>query len=201
MSKTILDIPAYPLAWPHGWARSKSRSNAPYKVEFAKAYKDLVAELRKLGAVDVAVSSNVRTSLGGVGSTQVADTGVAVYWSTRKGTEFVHRAIACDKWDSVKANLRACGLTIEAMRMIERAGASQVLDKMYLGLIALAADNKRRTWREVFDMPSDARPAREFLFGEYKRMASVRHPDKGGSHEEMAELNRARDEAVQELGL
>lgn len=42
-------------------------------------------------------------------------------------------------------------------------------------------------------------PTRDDVEKAYRRLAAVRHPDKGGSDAAMAELNRARDEALEAI--
>ena len=42
-------------------------------------------------------------------------------------------------------------------------------------------------------------PTRDDVEKAYRRLASLRHPDKGGSDAAMAELNRARDEALEAI--
>jgi DnaJ-class molecular chaperone len=57
----------------------------------------------------------------------------------------------------------------------------------------------KRPWREVLEYGNS--PAqREAIQRHYRILASSAHPDKGGTAERMAELNAARDEALQEAG-
>ena len=43
------------------------------------------------------------------------------------------RAIACDKWDSIRDNLHAVAKTIEALRGIDRWGTGEMVDAGTLG--------------------------------------------------------------------
>jgi hypothetical protein len=169
-------------------------------VSFLKARDDLARELRLLGGDKVVVSTNVpirRDSLPLANYAEPIDPGVAVYWWERSGADRVERVIACDQWRRVKDNLRAAGLAIAALRMLKRTGASQILDRAFVGLTALAASNPVRTWREVFDWGN--RPLnREYLDSMYRTLAQLRHPDRGGSDEAMRELNAAYEQAKRE---
>ena len=56
----------------------------------------------------------------------------------------------------------------------------------------------KRHWRDVLGVgnaPVDAASVR----AAYRMLAMTHHPDKGGNAEKMAELNAARDEALQEV--
>ena len=193
---------AYPLYWPDGWPRTMHRRNGPYSVSFVKARDDLANELRMLGGSKVVISTNVpirRDSLPMANYSEPRDPGVAVYWWEGSGAKRVERVIACDSWLRVKDNLRASGLAIAALRALQRSGASQILDRAFVGLTALAASNPVRTWREVFGWESQWEETRGNLDYRYKLLAALRHPDRGGSHEEMLELNRAYEVACKEI--
>jgi DnaJ-class molecular chaperone len=64
------------------------------------------------------------------------------------------------------------------------------------GFVPLPAPAK--PWWIVLGLPEDA--GKEKIIGAYKTLAAERHPDRGGSHTAMAELNAARDAAMKELG-
>jgi hypothetical protein len=132
----------------------------------------------------------------------VDDPGVAVYWSTRA---FKERVIACDKWAYVYDNIHALGLTIAALRSIDRAGATQVLEQAFTAFGALpaaAAAPVARPWWEVFGLPQEAVKLLDLTMCEarYRESARKAHPDAGGSTEAMAELNRAREEMRRHYG-
>lgn len=194
---------AYPLYWPDGWPRTPHRKYAPYQVNFLKAREDLANELRLLGASKVVISTNVpirRDSLPLANYSEPRDPGVAVYWwENSSGGSRIERVIACDQWLRVKDNLRAAGLAISALRSLKRSGASQILDRAFVGLTALAASNPVRTWREVFGIHPTRPVTRADLDAMRRDLTLLRHPDRGGSHEEMSELNRAYEVACAEV--
>lgn len=197
MTKTLKSISAYPLQWPVGWARTKIAKRSPYKLPLDRALQELTQELRLFRAKEFVVSSNVEPRLAGLprGPATATDCGVAVYWEDQQGRP---RVMACDQWDSVRGNVRAIAVTINALRQIERSGASQLLERAFTGFAALPADAGPSQWREVLQVPPDATLAA--VEAAYKQRAREAHPDRpGGSNEALIKINRARDEALREL--
>jgi cytochrome c5 len=45
--------------------------------------------------------------------------------------------IACDSYSTVRANMRAVGATVEALRAIQRHGATSLLERAFTGFAAL----------------------------------------------------------------
>lgn len=198
---TIATAEAYPLAWPVGWPRYPHyRESARYQTEFGKAVRDLVSELRRFKATHVVLSSNVPVRNDGLpyavaGARRFDDPGVAVYFTVRKDPQ----VIACDRWDHVKDNFRAVGLTVAAMRMIERTGASELLKRAFSGFKALPpAANQKPAWWKVFGVDPKATTVAD-VDAIYKARARTAHPDVGGSEEAIKELNQARDDARDDL--
>ncbi len=195
---------AYPLNWPDGWKRTPAgdRRRAPYKTEPSRAVQHLQDELRRLGAVGAyVISTNVPTRKNGVAPISDArnpeDPGVSVYWSTNT---FKDRVIACDKWLKVYDNVHAIGLAIEAMRAIERAGATQVLERAFSAFGALPAASAapiNRPWWEVlkFDKAAIGSLSTTVTDARYRELARSAHPDHGGSDQALTELTAARDAA------
>jgi hypothetical protein len=205
--KKLRSIQAYPLQWPLGWARTKIPKRSLYKLPLERALQELTTELRLFRAKDFVVSSNVEPRLAGLprGPVAATDPGVAVYWDDVHGRP---RVMACDAWDSVRGNVRAVAVTINALRQIERSGATQLLERAFTGFVALPADAGASSWREVLQLsdngsPNGGRLRRQLTQAEveaaYKRRALEVHPDRGGSNEDLIAVNRARDEALREL--
>ncbi|MGP8269090.1 MAG: J domain-containing protein [Terracidiphilus sp.] len=105
---------------------------------------------------------------------------------------------ACDRYRTVKENLTAIGKTIEALRGMERWGASDMMERAFRGFTALAASNGRDWW-DVLQVRRDA--SREAMEANFRLLAQDRHPDRGGSQDAMVELNRAHEDARRELGV
>lgn len=192
---------AFPLHWPEGWPRTKTPGRSRFDVSFAAARDGLLEQIARMGGRYVVLSTNIelrRDGLPYANQRTPADTGVAVYFE-RKGKQMV---FACDRWDLVKDNIRAIQKTIEAMRGIERWGASDMLERAFSAFVALPApgSDAPRSWREVLGFPPAAQPDRDGIEIAYRFKAKRAHPDAGGSVDAFAELQRARDEAFRAIG-
>lgn len=186
----------YPLAWPAGWPRHRGgRRSAPFKVPPAQARGEMFAELQRLGAKDIVLSSDQPLNRDGSVSLirrAMSDPGVAVYFK-RKGRDVV---LACDKYDQLHDNMRAIGKTAEAMRGIERWGASEMLDRAFTGFEALPAPD---AWWTILGVTQTATPAA--IDAAFRKLARDAHPDQnGGVDGGMARLTAARDEGKRQNG-
>jgi len=63
----------------------------------------------------------------------------ALRWINRKTNQQFDYVIACDQFREVRLNLCAIGLTIKAIRQIERCGTSSLLERAFKGFSALPA--------------------------------------------------------------
>jgi hypothetical protein len=181
---------AYPLQWPAGWPRTPphERKHAPFRVTPGKAIQKTQWEVERLGGKLAVISSNVplrRDGLPYAKTERVTDPGAAVYFM-RNGKQV---SFACDQYADPFDNIRAIGKTIEAMRGIERWGASDMLDRAFSGFEALPAPEQ---WWQVLGLSANATPAE--VDAAYRRLAREAHPDTGGSDAAMARLNAARDQ-------
>lgn len=196
----VLDAQSFPLYWPERWQRTKvPERTSRYKVSFVQARDHVLHELELLGATTRIISTNIPTRLDGLPRADVSprDAGVAVYWTTRNGRNSV---IACDRWATVRDNMRACGLALEGMRAVLRSGATQVAEKVYMGFAALP-DNASGAWRAALGFRDQDKPNQTELRAAYELRVFKVHPDRGGKHEDMASLNAAYAQARAELGL
>jgi hypothetical protein len=182
---------AYPLAWPHGWPRARSQRAAPFKVSPSQAKAEMYAELQRLGARDIIVSTDQPLNRDGTATLRRSwsDPGVAVYFK-RKGKPVV---LACDQFDKMPDNMRAIGKTIEAMRGIERWGASDMLDRAFTGFTALAGPAASAHWTQVLNLPANT--TRDQINAHYRERAKTAAND----GRKLLELNLARDSAVAAL--
>ena len=214
-------IAAYPLQWPTGWPRTSAfqrkgasfgKSERQYSADRQHSWtrrRDLtvsdgvervLAELGRMGIdrQDIVVSTNVRTRLDGLprsGERKPDDPGAAVYWETRKHD---HRVMAIDRYTEVADNLAAIALTLEAMRAIERHGGAQILDRAFTGFVALPAPDSVTEWYDVLGVKPTATKGE--IDAAYRSLMQTAHPDRGGSHNQAATLNRARDDALRATG-
>jgi hypothetical protein len=186
-------VEAYPLSWPEGWPRTESPGYSKFKTATDKARKKLLTEVALMGGTSTIISSNVPLRTDGQmrADREPVDAGVAVYFQrNEKGMVF-----ACDRYDSVKENLHALALTIEALRGIERWGASEMMERAFSGFKQLAAENEGDSWWKTLQIHPDATIAE--IETSYKAMAKFAHPDQpGGSHSAMTVLNAAREQAL-----
>lgn len=206
-----MTITPFPLQWPPGRPRKPAgeRKNGKFNrkerrsgeswltsvdISVADALKRLQNELDAIGAHYPVVSSNLETRLDGLprsGGSKPSDPGVAVYFQL--GGE--PHCLPCDTYALVEHNIAAIAAHIEATRAIERHGIASVRE-MFSGFAALPAPKK---WFEVLGVNVNSNAT--VINSTYRALAAKRHPDRpGGSHDAMAELNKARDEGLRANG-
>jgi len=193
--------PAYPLQWPPRRPRKTARQKARFSsngrsLTVAVALDRLNGELARLGARYPVVSSNVELRRDGLprsGQPEPRDPGVAVYFHLGGQPH----CLSSDAYDRVADYIAAIAKHIEDTRSIERHGVASV-EQMF-AFAALPAPEHERSWREVLELHRAPHVSLEMVEKQYRRLARERHPDQGGSHALMAELNRARVSARREL--
>lgn len=199
----------YPLTWPLGWPRTpvnlRRRAHFGAKrvgltkqgLTMAQALERLQAELRRLHARAVIISTNVPLRNDGMPYSGAkpadGDPGVAVYFQLHKRP----RALASDKWDRVEDNVAAVAAHIAALRAIDRYGIGTV-DQAFAGYLEGLPPAPEHDWWIVLGVPQVAGP--EAIRQAFERLAKERHPDVGGSHDEMARLVVARDAGLRARG-
>jgi hypothetical protein len=213
-----MSVTRYPLAWPTGYQRTTSRSNAQFgtiknagasqwknrqRLTIAEAVKRLQSALDGFNSrthydrchvPDAILSTNLRTRLDGLpssGQPEPADPGAAIYFRL----DGKDKVMCCDKWSRVADNIAGIAATLDALRSIERWGVSEC-NRAFTGFEALPApgDVQARTCWTVLGIPPTRDPA--VIDAAWRDRAKVCHPDlPGGSHEAMSELNTARDQA------
>lgn len=190
---------AYPLQWPTGWPRTIARkSTSRFNTTFDSARRQLVDELRMLGARDAVISSWLPLRIDGAPRADMArrridDPGVAVYFTLR-GKNLV---MARDEYWSVHDNLRSIGLAVEHLRGLHRHGGATMMDRAFAGFAALPAPGAQRHWSEVLGIGRHV--TRAEINTAHRRLALTNHPDHGGDAAKMAEINEARDRGLREL--
>jgi hypothetical protein len=211
----------FPLQWPDGWKRTKSafrlRSKFGFRnsgqVSFSNARGDLLAELDRLGAANVVITSDLPTRNDGLpyANGRSDDPGIAVWFVLDRK----ERVFACDKWRTHAENMQAIALSIEAMRGLERWGAGDVITRAFAGFAALppggesfVADSPPATvvrkWQEVFEVGAlvDVVAPADLLAivkARHRDKIKQHHPDLGGDAQIAIELNAALAEAESEL--
>lgn len=184
---------AYPLTWPQQFPRTKYRENGLFKTALPAAIKNVNTSLNGFSKnsgkslKNLVISSNVT-----LGVSAPADPGVAV-WFEWDGLQV---CIPVDRYRSVASNLQAIHHIIEARRVELRHGTLALVRATFTGFLSLPAPAGKH-WSDVLALPRDAK--RADVDAAYRRLASARHPDKGGSDEAFAELNAARDAALKDV--
>jgi hypothetical protein len=189
----------YPLRWPEGWPRTlgaKRKNSAPFKVNSDKARRELMADLRRMGATNIIVSSNVPVRQDGTPYADAArrvirDPGVVVYF-TRDGHTL---SMARDQYQRPEDNLRSIGLAIEAIRAIERHGGSYMMERAFSGFAALPPPTSH--WEILGLRPGSSA---DDIKRAHRAKIGAAHPDTGGSEAAASALNAARDAALREIG-
>ena len=192
-------VDAFPLQWPVGWQRTPSerRKSSRYQVSFSKARDDLINELCLFGCKphNIVISTNVPLRRDGFpysGMREPDDPGVAAYWITDAG---VQNVIACDAWRTVRENLRAVGLAVQGLRLIQRTQATEILQRAFSGFAALPATGSLPSWATMLGFSTVGGLTIEDIETAYRSCAMNLHPDRGGNHDEMVRLNQAREDA------
>lgn len=183
---------AYPLYWPEGWKRTLNPELSRFKTGFGAARVKLSAEIQRMGGTGVIISTNVPLRNDGMpraSAPEPRDAGVAVYFRY-KGKDMV---FACDKFRYSRENIYAIAMTIDALRGIERWGASDMMERAFSGFKALESSTGREWW-QVLNVSQNS--SKEIIDASFRVMLRKCHPDAGGSHEAMTELNQARDKAM-----
>ena len=187
---------AYPLHWPSGWPRTPahSRKCGQFKMTPDKARKELLQEINLLGGNYPLISNNVEIRRDGApyanaSRLKINDPGVAVYFEYNgKSMTF-----ACDRYDATYKNMRAIGKTIEAIRGIERWGASDMMERALSAFEALPPPDG---WRKVLGVNIAA--SREDVKKKYLDLAKTHHPDRGGDKVQFQRINEAYAAAMLE---
>jgi hypothetical protein len=200
-----MSVPAYPLQWPAGWARTdayrrkrasfgttaRSYAGCREALTVADARERLSRELDMLGARYITLSSNLELNLNGQprsGQREPADPGVAVYFRLN-GKDM---AFACDRWDRAADNIAALAKHIEAMRGMDRWGVGTAA-QAFAGYEALPSPDP---WWKVLGL-GHPNVTRSEIVVAYRKASQAAHPDRpGGSHDKMAAVNAARDEGL-----
>jgi len=216
-------IEAYPLGWPVGWKRTPvaERKRAKFskvtwsegagravqrELSIDEGTRRILAELARMGAEreSIIISTNLKLRLDGLPlskQSQPVDVGVAVYWTDPQG-KFPH-CMAIDIYDRIADNLGAVAASIEALRLIERHGGAQILERAFAGFAALPAPGQIRVpgWRDVLEI-SSSNPERGEVRSAYRRLRSKYHPDRPqGDAQHFDEIQNAWEQACAEMGI
>jgi hypothetical protein len=213
-------IEAFPLYWPEGWKRTpaRERRRSTFRVTTGQAIDGLLNEIRLLDGENEVISTNVPVRRDGMlyaSFREPDDPGVAVYFTVisvnkknPKVADEKRMCFACDQYGTVRENLQAIGLTIAALRGIERWGASDMMERAFRGFAALP----EASWRQALGLEQQAamhgygtehcqrQALLEDVERRFRELAHQTHPDKGGNAEQFDLYLKARMQARKELG-
>lgn len=123
------------------------------------------------------------------GHTRAENAVTVRYW---KGDREI--VLSLDTQDTPAKNLRALYLCIDSMRLMDVRGVGEVARAAYM---QLAGPKAERDPFEVLGLRPGA--SKDEIDAMYRVKAKSAHPDTGGSDEAMAELNAAREKALQKV--
>lgn len=215
-----MSITNFPLFWPPSWQRTPpdkrirakfSKGERQYRqdgqsswmrkreLSIADGVRRVIEELARLGVdrENVIVSTNVQARNDGMpysNRSEPKDPGVAVYWRTYKSKQ--QKCMAIDRYDRVADNLGAVAATIAAMRMIERHGGAEILDRVFRGFIALPAPEQ---WWQALGFEDEDEVTLEAAEFRYRILAKKHHPDVGGDAGRFASITDAINTARERL--
>lgn len=182
----------FPLQWPLGRPRSNGTKRSKFQTSFTTAIQKVKHEIKLMGGSDTIISTNVHLRLDGdpyASRKAPADLGVAVYFVI-KGKQM---CFACDQWDRIHDNLYAVAKTIEALRGIGRWGTGEMVQQAFSGFLALPPPRPKRDPLEVFGFTKPPKDYAE-VKTRWRTLALERHPDQGGTADQMEELRAAHEE-------
>jgi len=177
--------------YPLQWLSQQPRTKRPQRARFGNrniflAGRYLFEELRKLGAKDLIISSNLQQRTRGDGfyaNQKIDDTGIAIYFKLKE----LDKAMACDKWDKPEHNLWALYLSISAIRGLERWGGSEFLDGLFTGFKALPAPGETVVMEKNYFIEVENL---DELKRKYRELCKKLHPDVCGSSDEFNIMSR-----------
>lgn len=185
---------AFPLSWPDNFPRSPRTEKSKFKTSLAGALNNVTTSLQAFGrdsgknVTEIVLSSNCA-----LGIQRPVDPGVAAWFKW----DGVTICIPVDRYTTPEENLQAIHHVIEARRTELRHGTLHLVRATMAGFKALPPppnSKPRRSWADVLGVHSNA--SKDAIEAAYRDRAKKAHPDAGGSTDAMAELNRARQEAL-----
>lgn len=195
----------YPLTWPAGRPRRKpgTRVAGQFKssnkaITIGVAARRLEEQVRLLGGKNLVISTGVQPTLtGSVNDKRGTDNDPGVCAFFQLGDKPL--AVACDRYVATADNLAAIAAHLEATRSIERYGV-QTAAEILQAFAALPAPSWQKPWQEVLGFKPGDDPTPTMIRDAHRRLSLEHHPDKGGTTDDMAKLNAARDQGLGEVG-
>lgn len=191
------------IDWPAGWDRTPAHQRKSYpggfEVTRRRSIDDLLNELRSWGADEIKLETGAEHQKRNPHlpyANATADDPAAVAYFEKGGEQY---AIACDKWDNLRDNIRAIGKYVEHKRMLPKYGittAEAEFETAKLppaGDYAVAGDEPAH---RVLNVERDA-PDDEIKAAARHRKKNA-HPDNGGSAEKFQRIVEAEEAMLDE---
>lgn len=193
--------------WPREKTPPNKRKSSPFDVKYGRMLDDLERELRHLGASNVVIQAyfdrkDIRNDGWPRGSARPSEPGVIVGFIKRGGQEI---SFPCDTYHNYESNLRAIGLTLAALRAIDRYGVTQH-NEQYKGWAKLPPAPEVMTGQSALAflrLYSDIEPRDPESMDRAFRVAARRlHPDnsESGNNNQFIMLQEARAALKREYG-
>lgn len=196
------------LDWPDRFNRTppEERTSYPggFEVSRRRAIDDLLSDLESWGANEVRLETGAqhqkRNPNRPYARARPDDPGVIVYFS-RQGNQY---AIACDKWDNLRDNIRAIGKYVAHKRMLPKYGITTAEAEFETARLppgnpdaeAIVTDPPSPPAHEVLGVSEDA-PV-DVVRGAARALKARHHPDRGGDREQFKRVVDAEQQLLEE---
>lgn len=190
------------IDWPAGFERTPEADRQrcrKYDVSLSQAFSDLETELGRLGVDDYRYSFDAdqrKTDQRPYARASPDDPGFVLRW-TMDGDQY---AVACDRWNRLRDNVRTVGLYLNEKRKMEQrpveTGESEFANARLPpgdedAEIIVAGTGQTESPHEVLDIDPEAPD--EVVKAAFRAKAKDAHPDKGGSRDEWQQLQNAKE--------
>jgi hypothetical protein len=188
------------LSWPGAGTPPARRERSRFKSSYAKTLALLERELGRIQASHVLIQAWFRADQirnDGWPYARATPRDVGVILTFTRGGQVV--SMPCDRFDSFDDNLRAIGLSLEALRMVDRYGVTRN-GEQYRGFTSLPSaapaaedlDSDLELLARLSGL-TEGELRRQFdaLRTAYTVAARKTHPDLGGSKESFSRTRRA----------
>lgn len=183
--------------------RTAERRRASFAAGWARIFDDLERELDLLDATDARIGidllpSQIRVD-GWPKATASAPPPVVLTFESQHGP----LRFQCDRYDDWRANLRAIGLTLQRLRLVDEGGVTRG-GEQYRGFAALPPGNSyddramaARLVLSLAGLPTNDVEVARVVDGGASRTSAYRlaarkvHPDQGGSNGDFVQLQAA----------
>lgn len=180
------DITFRPLSNPATFNAVRERRHAPFRAYWGATIDLLERELRMLGASNVVLEvaleeKDLRLDGKPRAQARAAHPGVVISFNSKWGP----LRYATDEFRTFQENIRAVALSMEALRKVDRYGVSR-------------RGEQYRGWRQIESGGASAARGRDLIakHGGLRAALMATHPDRGGSADDFADVQKARDEGA-----